>query len=320
MNVLLYNNLLLYTKDSEKLKTKWEDRSCCCCRVAYFPEQNFFICGEWKTYFLNVIFVCLLFLIIYASLVLDIIIKPVDYFQQHTNIKYCLIGVVSFLFLMLAFSYFATIVIGPGYYPFNWAETKKREYSWEEQMDGVAVNDDQVEYVAQNDHPVRCSWSKEARRYVIRADHFCKWTKTWVGVKNHRYFILTTLYCFLFCTFDLLGLLPEVLTNIKSKTTTSITIRISASILIIVDLLMIFFSLKLLFPSLINLSKNITQTEKHNKKICDYSKPTCLDNFEEICGPKNAILCWIFPFACLSPKVTSWENDKNSLNFNSVLG
>lgn len=46
--------------------------------------------------------------------------------------------------------------------------------------------------------PKRSCFSKDARRFVLRADHFCQLGKSWIGLKNYRYYLLTCFHSFLF--------------------------------------------------------------------------------------------------------------------------
>ena len=66
-------------------------------------------------------------------------------------------------------------------------------------MRDIAIYNDQVKLARSSpDRPKRSCFSKDARRFVLRADHFCKLGKSWIGLKNYRYFLLTCFYCFIF--------------------------------------------------------------------------------------------------------------------------
>jgi hypothetical protein len=85
----------------------------------------------------------------------------------------------------------------PGFLPFNWVETKRFWYSWEDQLNGLAVTSLQVSFArAPPNRPPGSSFSSSAGRYVIRADHICAWIANWVGKRNHKQFILFNFYGF----------------------------------------------------------------------------------------------------------------------------
>jgi hypothetical protein len=105
------------------------------------------------------------------------------------------VAVVSFLEstvagTMFLWSYLGAVCRDPGYLPFDWAQTQRTKYGWDELMAGTTTTQAQREYVAAVPRPPGCSFSRSSGRYVIRADHICGWIANWVAKRNHKHFIL----------------------------------------------------------------------------------------------------------------------------------
>lgn len=210
----------------------------------------------------------------------------------------------SFFLLMLVISYVLTIFKGPGYLPINWNSTKKNEYSWFEQMDGVAVTEDQIKWIKKQEIPSRCSFSSNARRIIIRADHFCIWAQTWIGLYNNRYFILVVLYSTLFCFSFVFLMTYWIVLNydLMLPMSTNSIIDVIIYLLIIYFVYIGYISIKHLIVSLKNLSNNITAVEKWNNRDNDFSRGSCMKNFSEVCGSESFMLLWPLPFiTCFTP-------------------
>ena len=167
--------------------TSW--KRCCgkCGAKILEPEQtlNTTYCFYWQVTPYMPIFVTCLIAYSYISFLI-LVVPRMPYWWLS------LICVIETLATVILFfwSYFGAVCRDPGYLPFNWSQTRKSKYTWDELMSGTAVRKDQLTYVGSVPHPPGCSFSRQSGRYVIRADHICGWIANWVAKRNHKQFIL----------------------------------------------------------------------------------------------------------------------------------
>ena len=177
------------------LSTKWKVKcSCCCCgplvevNVPNKRRKRYFLQGWECRPCMPIIVSCL---ILYSTIANFVCFFPYQYLIAQIILP---IFILIF-FVLFVWSYFAAVCMDPGYLPFNWAQTKKFKYSWEEQISGLAICEEQFNYaLTKENRPPKSSFSHSAGRYVIRADHICGWIANWVGKRNHKQFILMNLY------------------------------------------------------------------------------------------------------------------------------
>ncbi|OHS98041.1 DHHC zinc finger domain containing protein [Tritrichomonas foetus] len=176
-------------------KTSWKIKHSCCCCGPYIElsvpnkkrKRHFLRHWEFKPGM--PIFVILV--ILYTTITHFVCIFPLQYFIAQIISPFI---IVFFLILFLS-SYFGAVCMDPGFLPYNWIETKRFKYSWEEQLSGLAVTDSQFAFATSTpNRPPQCSFSHSAGRYVMRADHICGWVANWIGKRNHKQFMLMNLY------------------------------------------------------------------------------------------------------------------------------
>lgn len=288
-------------------------RSCCCFHVTFFPEAEMTLCNHWIVKPIKPIIITIFFLAIYALIAYQIIV-----YSEHSSKRlyaWIDLGVISTVFLFLTVSYFSVMVRGPGYLPFNYSYTHKKDLNWQEIINTFAVYREQVDFARQNERPPRSSFSVTARRFVLRADHFCLWTESWIGLNNYRYFLLMTFYAFLFSLLSIISyhwwavyIFIDNKDELKSaKFIISIILPILVAIFLIIILLMgAFYFLR----GIRNLYKNITGIE-HYKGVTDNSPYDhgCLNNFSEVCGNKYCCIFWWIPLFCFKPSVDGLYSD-----------
>lgn len=168
-----------------------------CVRVSK-PKPRYF-CRHWEISLTMPIVVPIL--ILYPLVIYFIFTIPYSYLACQ------IIGPIIIFFMMIMFlwSYFATVCMDPGFLPYNWVQTKKFYYSWQDQLSGCALTKEQIEFAKRPENrPPGSSFSTQSGRYVIRADHICGWVANWVGKRNHKQFMLMNLWGSLYC-FALLG-------------------------------------------------------------------------------------------------------------------
>ncbi|OHT05363.1 DHHC zinc finger domain containing protein [Tritrichomonas foetus] len=301
-----------YQDEKARIRSNYKTICCKQCHIAYFRIPKFVFCGHWMVQLFPTLLLC----IFHCS---TLIIWYFDIIQCRHEVKnlYYLYGIVLFTFLCSCISYILIICYGPGYLPYNWAETHEMNLSWEREMSLIAIYKEQVEFARFNSRPPRSSFSIKARRFVLRADHYCIWVTSWIGLKNQRYFLLMTFYV------PLYHLLTLVFRyhwwNLVLKKWRFIYI-LSFTVMLL-QLFIIIFSLIQFIKGLKNTIQNRTLIERwssnHWYKI---PQKNCISNFEEICGSKKLFLFWFFPCFCLSQNVDGLyknyrdKNDKNNEN------
>jgi hypothetical protein len=150
--------------EAPDIHVNWEDRSCCCCEIAYFPDGDFTMCGHWRRHLRIPILVSISFIITFASFVYD----TYDSYPSRPFQIFAL-TLMSFLAFCIMFAYFAIMCRGPGYVPFNWSRSRKTSFTWREFMDNMVAYREQQDFARSNHGPPRSSFSFEARRFVLRA-------------------------------------------------------------------------------------------------------------------------------------------------------
>lgn len=318
----LINNAQVPTVEVEYaggVRTDWIDKSCCCCRKAYFPVGDFTICEHWRVSLKIPFLVISLFVASFALFIFDTSPLFSTSHQFPNNIwNYSVYSVLSFTFVNVIISYVAIIYIGPGYLPYNWCITRQDEYDWESMMSSIAVYQEQVEFGRTHERPERASFSIDARRYVLRADHFCYWTQSWVGLKNQRYFILLTGWASLYCL-ELLGFKyfwarDIIETAIKTKKFDYYSIP--GFVFLLITIFLFIFAFRLFIAAMRNLAQNLTLIERWKNKESPTPGRGCCRNFESICGTRKAFLCWPFPCIKLSG-IPDTHNDDEGISIYS---
>jgi hypothetical protein len=288
-----------YTPDpSRNYRTEWENRSCCCCQIAFFPVGRFYICGHWLVSIRVPIMVTLSFLITHGIFIYDTYsgIFPSSIWL------YSAISIVSFVWLCLSFSYYFLICRGPGYVPYTWSTNPQDHYDWPSDMSNIVVFAEQAQIARSSPRPPRASFSQNARRYVLRADHFCLWGQSWIGLKNHRFFLLMTFYAFLYMV-CYVGFRVFWFIHIIKEWTWLSVIGLAATLFVIIagsiGIWHFCFGAR-------NVIWNLTNIELHKGQdlsgILRKFDRGCIRNCEEICGPRWLMPCWLFPCcACFRP-------------------
>lgn len=286
------------------------DLSFCCFHRAYFPTAKLTLCNHWIFKPMKPIIISIIFLAIYCSFLYNIIAfkeegKPLSPMAIIAILLYTII------FFFLIVSYFGIIIQGPGYLPFDYAIHHKTDLTWEEQKATFAIFKQEVDFARENNRPPRSSFSFLARRFVLRADHYCVWTESWIGLRNYRYFLLMTLYAFLFAFLYIISLhwRASYLYNHNDKMKIIHYISLCVPILVTLFIYVVMYlSLTHFLEAFVNLSHNVTGIElykatKENKKLPVSYDKGCFKNFSEVCGPKKYCPLWVIPIACLNPTI-----------------
>ena len=277
--------------------TTWENSRYCCFKANYIRSINRYFWGEWEIDICMPLFVITTIILSYAIYMWSMI----------TNIKdekllyFFLIPVMTILFLLFLISYVNIIRTGPGYYPFYYSNRESLPnppdiylINQECTMSGIISNREQHEYCHSGEMPPRSILSKSARRIVMKPDHLCGWTATWIGKKNFKLFILFNvygmIYCFIYCA---TGWIP-----LKSLFSSHPKLDISA---ILVGFMLLFafnffcFTMSFSCSSLKGLCRNQTSWESWNHIDKTTYDEGLLNNCKDSCG--DNVCTWLCPTA-----------------------
>jgi hypothetical protein len=174
--------------------TNCERTTCCCLRAVAIPPTGLLFLGHWEVSLWMPFVVCTLIFTSYVFAMLFIF--------PHFRAWWLLAILFSANFFLFAYCYARTIADGPGYFPFHYPVVRDPERVLDEAApllgacelspSGIATTDEQTKWAKGRAAPNRCIFASSARRIVVRPDHFCKWTATWVGKRNHKFFSCST--------------------------------------------------------------------------------------------------------------------------------
>ena len=219
--------------------------------------------------------------------------------------------------LLFLVSFIRTAYDGPGYYPFYWALgdnpiiSNDESYPFKSKFDppvaGIISNDQQLMWARSQKRPPRGILSKSLRRIVIRPDHYCKYTETWIGKRNFKFFILFGLYGFLFDGLIFLCGLFVLYDCFKKGNWGLFNFRFM--IMVAGEITSFEFCgllLSFLTVSIASVIRGTTDWERSNKlPIEKFAHKTVIENIEDVMGPISKFYLYLSPF--YSP----WSNIPN---------
>lgn len=177
--------------------TQWENIcSCCGLQYNYVPATDERYINHWKIQYGFPIGVE--FVIISSYLVAILVHRPnVSFIGPKTTF------LLTVFMILFAYSYVATILVGPGYLPFYFPMKLSQGPTRPDYLSGMVTRGDQLDYSKSQKFPNRTRFFNSAARYVIRPDHLCAWVTSFIGKKNHKLFFLFNfwgvIYITLFC-------------------------------------------------------------------------------------------------------------------------
>lgn len=299
-------------------QTKWKVKhSLCCCgpyvevSIPHSRRKRYFLRG-WE---------CKPFMpIVVVILILFTTISHFVCFFPHQYIAAQIITpiFIAFFLVLFVWSYFAAVCMDPGYLPYNWIQTKKYSYTWQEQLSGLAVTNEQFNFaLTKENRPPKCSFSHSAGRYVIRADHICGWVANWIGKRNHKQFILMNLYGGLFALSLTTG--PFFVKKIFSL---PLNLLFTGLFAFSLEISFAFSLLAMFGTNLVDLARNRTKlhrmrdevnsSEQLNEKTelneTIYERKISMkDSMQEVCG-NSSCLSWLIPLPAFDDSLTIDEN------------
>ncbi|OHT06979.1 DHHC zinc finger domain containing protein [Tritrichomonas foetus] len=294
------------------------------------PSINSFFFGHWE---IRLFYPFLVLSLIFSSFgVAQFLIIP-----SYVNTKIFLYLILFILFSLTIISYFQVIKTGPGYFPFYFplkshqvpnttnnqnsqniqdhsnnqnnpidkhnqnVKFEKNHLFYDQFNDpaGILSNETQSSWRVQQKRPNRCIFSKTARRYVIRPDHFCYWVSSWIGKKNQKLFAHFTFWCSAYLLSFLVIDIGMFLNPIPLS-------ALNFWIFFVYACAACFFLLMCLWFFAFEMDMichNYTHWEELNQIPSNkYDTGSCMKNYEDVCGPKTEMWKWFLPLTPFKTK------------------
>lgn len=269
--------------------TEWNTNSCGCCLVHTVPSLRQVFWGHWEVRLIAPFIAISLSFV--SFLILTISVLPS--FGQEGR---CMFPVFLFLYVMFTITFIRIITDGPGYYPFYWGAnnippilepTNATSYH-DSSPAGIISCDEQFSWAIKQPKPPRSILSKKARRMVLRPDHLSTMAATWIGKRNHKFFILANFYsCLYFALFVIYIARKSVMTSEETLFLPFLTVcGVCAAA---------FFLLSLCFlvKGIIDIFHGRTSWEEWEDT---YTSRGVIRNIEDVCGP-GLSCCYFCPIS-----------------------
>ncbi|OHS99748.1 hypothetical protein TRFO_33787 [Tritrichomonas foetus] len=174
--------------------------------------------------------------------------------------------------------------------------------NYDDTPSGIISTDSQYTWAKLQRRPPRSILSKSARRIVIRPEHFCLWASSWIGKRNHKFFILFNFYGFLYFSLFFIYLLREAIKGLNLDDLSPKMLTLSA--LALFDVIMILVFLSFLISNLRDASINRTSWEMWNNIDNKKFVRSTIENFGEVFGSNTQMWKWLLP-------VSPWKKLNN---------
>ena len=287
--------------------TIWENIiSCGPCQLTYFPDLNSYFLNEWEVKPLMPLFCLFLY---FSSLYFGIYYINLRFF----NLKIIFLIIFCFCFILLIITFFLSMLKSPGYLPFYWAVDKKENYTFEEQLNGIIVNEIQYNFANTNKRPIRVSLSKIAKRFIFKADHFCTWVANWIGYFNYRYFYSYLIYNLIYFLLYFIIIFQELNYSLKNNNIILNYYNIIFYLFSILNLIFFILLLKLFLFHTKLVINNFTTLDFYFSSQNLISNPYDLgwkNNCIETFGDKNCFYCWFCPISIKNEiNINHWNSE-----------
>ncbi|EAY23648.1 DHHC zinc finger domain containing protein [Trichomonas vaginalis G3] len=253
------------------------------------PEAKIKLINDWQIRLPMVIGVLLIIVCPYIDYIL--------YSVELQNHGFRQIFKITFFMIMYMMSYLVCIYEGPGYLPYYYPfKSTKPIRNQTEILKGVASQP------AQKIHPLkagdldRCHYFKSVGRYIIRPDHFCAWTTSFIGRKNHKLFFLFNFWGVIYITSLAIYTVKSAIIYILDKDDFKYVHIFILAIFLTYGAVFIIMQVIFIFVCVKNFTLNETQYEQVKyENPPNYRKKGIIRNWEEIFGPVKKIYTWLIP-------------------------
>ena len=219
------------------------------------------------------------------------------------NFMHILLFILNLLFLI---SYYMIIIESPGYlpsyYPLNIYQQKQDEKSKSlikndfHSLKGYAVTTEEYRYGKSKQTFGRVGMFNMTRRFVLRPDHFCGWTGSFIGKRNHKLFFLFNFWGMIYCTIFSFECIFSIVNQFNNIILSEVDLVFSL-MYFVAGTFFTFFTGNFAISTVIETWKDSTQYEKHSKNSKNKNPPkrNVKKNFEAIFGPVNKWYLWLVP-------------------------
>jgi hypothetical protein len=183
-----------------------------------------------------------------------------------------------------------TALVDPGYLPFFYPTAGRRQFTQDELRSGCAITPQQIQWAKKQEVPARVYFSRSMGWFVIRGDHYCKFTNTWIGLYNHRYFLLATVYTLLYIVVYIAHLAFQWWNQ------TLLLLHWKALAMIAISLPFLYQLVTSFGSQIVLVSSNCSLVDflRKNKMKYRYYKDF-VSNWEDVCGSRKFWWLWWLP-------------------------
>ena len=225
--------------------------------------------------------------------------RPISFFLTVLDLILMALFLVAFI---------RTIVTGPGYFPFYWsigAANLTHDDSSEMTplfggddvpAEGIISSKEQLEWARGQPRPPRCIVARLAKRIVIRPDHYCSWSETWIGKRNQKFFTLYNLYGTLFIGLIALCAGIQIGMQVIRKSWEMNVMSVVIGFMAFIASYFAMFTGSFLFASLFLIATGRSNWEQANKFPREMFDQGYRKNMEDVCGSADKWWTWLSPF------------------------
>ena len=297
--------------------TQWRRVKYCCTNNAVYIDKmpNVIFLGHWDA---QLGFPIAVTTIIVSSYLVGMILIFPAWRKIPGIIMATILSITFFLFI---YSYFRIIIDGPGYLPFYWPLKHNKDQNPDNLKEdnemssfinkneelspsGIISTKEQLEWVKDRPRPNRSILSTDGHRIVIRPDHFCGWTASWIGKRNYKFFLLFNFWGAVYILNFLVCCIIQIVDEMSDDTPSP-----SVAILFVYAFLALTFLLMTgSFACTHTYQMFLNTTNWEEWKGIDNSRfdRGCSENITDVCGPWSKWYTFLLP---ISPW-TSFTNDE----------
>ena len=204
----------------------------------------------------------------------------------------------------------------PSYYPLNVYKQNKNDKENKQNiknnddihtLQGFATTIEEYQYGKIKQPFGRVGIFNITRRFVLRPDHFCGWTGTFIGKRNHKLFFLFNFWGMIYCTIFAFEAIMSIINQLNGYSLSEIDFALTL-IYFIAGTFFALFTGSFAITTILETWNDSTQYEMHSRNKGNKMQKTknIKKNFESIFGPFNKFYLWLLPI----PAFSGIDNDE----------
>lgn len=290
--------------------TNWRRVQFCCIKNAIYIDKlpNIIFLGHWDFQPGFPITVTTISILSYLFAMIAILPS----FQLSNGVTMAIF--LSITFILFVYSYYRIIIDGPGYFPFYWPKKHRKKNSnfFNDDADektvlinkdedlspsGIISTEEQVKWVKGRIRPARSIMA--GRRIVIRPDHFCVWTSTYIGKRNYKFFLLFNFWGFIYISLFSICCVVELVYEFDNE---RMTVKTSLAFLFI-SMALFFMLMTGSFACTHTYQMLINHTlweQQNGVEMLRFDKGW-YENVTDVCGPWSKWYTFLLP-------ISPWTN------------